>query len=196
MALHTSFLRFLKDEKGQEFSVFKLLISAVIAVVILGLLLSIINSIGLISGAEPQKEAGNTVKAIMRDNATIKASTEVTFDNKNRIINASGISSASGGVLQPNEVCISAGQFTGNTSWVTGEGGSFLEYKGSSAINAVVIAACDNVATINDTYGGDVSESKSSNFGSSIGTDWFNDCACVSDSEAARCCFVAVKRPN
>ena len=193
----SNFNDFLKDRKGQEFDVFKLLISAVVAVVILGLLLSIINSIGIIQGGDPQKEAGSAVKEIMHNNATLKPSSDVTFNNaKNSIINASAISSATSGYIQPNEVCISAGQFKGNSSWAEGEGGTYLEYKGSTQINAIIVATCDSVATIKDIYGGSVNEYMSKNFGSSIGEGWFDHCSCINDEGASRCCFVAVKRPG
>ena len=192
-----NFLRFLRDKRGQEFSVFKLLISAVIAVVILGLLLSIINSIIITGQGDPAEEAGKTVKAIMRENSRLGSSNEVTF-KKNTTINNRNISGATGGVIQSNEVCISQGDFMDNTSWRVSDGGTLLEYVGSDDVKAKLVAACDSVAVIKDEYGG-VQTYMEQVFGSALvnsdGQSFFDDtCGCIANEGANRCCFVAVKR--
>src|SRR3989344_6181859 len=133
MALHTSFLRFLKDKKGQEFSVFKLLISAVIAVTILGVLFSIIFSIIPPGQGEPEKLAGKTVVEIMNDNGTQAQSTPVDFV-KDSVINTRNVSSATNGVLTSNEVCLSTGAFSENPNWEQGPEGVRIAYRGSDTV--------------------------------------------------------------
>jgi len=189
-----NFSHFLTDRKGQEFSVFKLLISAVIAVVILGLLLSIVNSIIITGQGDPAEEAGKTVKAIMRENSRLGSSNEVTF-KKGTTINNRNISGATGGVIQSNEVCISAGDFKENANWTVNDSGTLLEYTGSDDIKAKLVAACDSVAVITDSSQyGDVVTYMSEVFGSSLSGDDFQECGCLEDTGANRCCFVAVKR--
>ena len=178
-------------------------------VLVLFILYYILNSVSVCMGCgsgDPSSEAGKTVKAIMRDNSRLGSSNEVTF-KKGTTINNRNISGETGGVIQSNEVCISAGDFSSDLDWKVNETNTLLQYIGDNpdpimeffginqSVKAKIIATCDSPAFINSTYS-NASYYFTSEFEGQINPDWFSNCGCLTDPKANRCCFVAVKRYN
>ena len=75
------------NQKGQAFSVFKLLIAAVVAVVILTLLLSIIGQINIFGQGEPQEEAEKLVNNLATSRGVVDISGQVVFSSGKSISN-------------------------------------------------------------------------------------------------------------
>ena len=185
---------FLKDKKGQEFDVFKLLISAVVAVVILGLLLSIINIIIPPAQGNPSEEAGKLVQSIVNKPAQLQETQQVTFTN-GKNINARGISLATKGYIEESAVCLSLGDFGERAGWTGGienGNGASISYTASDSLQAKIAAVCDTVSAIQNAPNGDYFTSY---IGSSMKNEWFQSCECLQDAEG-KCCFVALKRTS
>ena len=195
MVSSANFTRFLKDKRGQEFDVFKLLISAVVAVVILGLLLSIINIIIPPAQGNPSEEAGKLVQSIVNKPSQFQETQQVTFTN-GKNINARGIALATKGYIEEGEVCLSLGEFAQRAGWVGGINGqntpsaASITYTASDALQAKIGAVCDTVSAINNAPNGDYFASY---LGSSMKSEWFPTCPCTQQAEG-KCCFVALKR--
>ena len=136
------------NQKGQAFSVFKLLIAAIVAVVILGILLSILNIIPGIGSNNPNKEAGDLLKNIAVNTSSVRVSQEVTFNADNDNINARAVAQAANFVVQTDQVCVFAGQFTDAsvnpfTEDDTDTGRSITYTGTASAVNAAIKGMCD-----------------------------------------------------
>jgi len=175
------------NSSGQAFSVFKLLIAAVVAVVILTLLLSIIGRIDIIGQRDPQEEAGKIVNAIAPQRAVVRISGEVIF-NPNTGISNRGVASATRGSLADNQVCVLVGDFQDEEDRFQYQSGVSVIYTGSSAQNAAIIAICDTgSAMYND-------RDYFRNYTGERGITDARDCGCIDPDFNQKCCVVALKR--
>ncbi|MBU1120385.1 hypothetical protein KJ660_00745, partial [Candidatus Micrarchaeota archaeon] len=95
------------NSKGQEFSVFKLLISAIIAVVILAILLSVIGPLDFFV-TPPQSGANDLIKQITKTPNHEDKSGDVTFKT-NESFNSKSTANASGGAVSEEQVCVHLG---------------------------------------------------------------------------------------
>jgi len=108
------------NEKGQEFSVFKLVIAAIVAVAILGVLLSIMGGL-VLPGSEPGPEITRVVKSLMNAPGQPGKTNPVTFKQDTAITSAAVAEGT--GALGSNQVCFSTGDFEEEKSFeVLGEG--------------------------------------------------------------------------
>ena len=177
------------NNKGQQFEVFKLLIAAVVAVVILTLLLTIIGRINIFGQGNPQDEAGKIVDALTPTRAVPRTSDQVIFNSNDGISNR-GIASKTRGSLSDEQVCVLKGDFSdpddARFQYVPGKS---VIYTGSSQQNAVVMAICDTGSEMatNSTYFDDYTAGK-------ISSSWVSDCGCVNDQFNQKCCVVALKK--
>ncbi len=185
------------NNKGQAFDVFKLLIAAVIAVVILTLLLAIIGRINIFGNADPQTEAGNIVNELVSKRGVLKPSaTEVVFKPSSAISNK-GISDSTKGSLGPEQICVSRGEFgPGNAeeedTRFKGVPGKSVIYQGSSSQNASIVGICDTGSEMAQDLGRYLQDYANNE----IKAEWegVGDCPCITPEFTRRCCVVALKR--
>lgn len=174
------------NQKGQAFDVFKLLIAAIVAVVILALLLEIIKQI-VPPGANPVDKTNDLVKGLSNGNlAQYKLTEKVTFV-RGIILSNLAIANASGGSLQKEDVCVVPGDFDGVTGW-GGTSNISVQYSSPNNLQAIVGAICDNGSRMADP---DYFESYT---GGAIASNWVGSCGCVRADNTQTCCIVAVKR--
>ncbi len=184
------------NQKGQAFSVFKLLISAVIAVVILTLLLSIIAMLGIFEIGDPAEQAGTLVRNLSTSasSATYKTSQDVFFE-KDKGINTRAIAKASGGNIGYEQVCVSAGDFSGEAFWDEGDAPYGIYYRGTERRRAKIGAICDNGSVI-DAEGVNSYFEKFAGGAIDFSEMFSNGCDCISADEDRLCCLVVVKKPT
>lgn len=175
------------NNKGQSFDVFKLLISAVIAVVILSVLMGMISQI-FFNADKPIKIASRMLKDMTGSMYNTVREPSVKF-SPNDSINAASLAEDSGGLLK-DQVCVSIGELTG--PWVQNpisENPLFgATYTGSTTINVKLAGMCgtrtnmkaDLLAGIYDT--------------SDFQGDWFTNCGCLNLAEEVKCCVFALSR--
>jgi len=180
------------NRRGQAFDVFKLLIAAVVAVVILTLLLSIIQRINIFGQGNPQTEAGKIVNDLVRQRGVVNSSGEVVFESNIGVSNI-GIADATRGSLAPSQVCISPGEFEEDNRFEFVPGKSVI-YKGSAKQNASVIAICDTGSAIANYRGRGNYFDDYTRGGIESGWEGVSDCECVNDNFHQTCCVVALKR--
>ena len=131
------------NQKGQAFTTFQLLISAVIALAILVLLLNIIGGLPNLSGGEPSDEATNLVKALVNSPGDLKLSRDIVFRPQTNLT-AKSIA-ASSGVLTEDQICVSTGDFDPENSQFKqiGSEEQIVSYQGSSNVTAKLSVICD-----------------------------------------------------
>jgi len=84
-----------KNKKGQAFSTFQLLIAAVVALALLGVLLPIIMR-NVDIGGDPSQAAQSLLKTQINNPGTLAFTDPVTFSAKNNSLSASGIANDTG----------------------------------------------------------------------------------------------------
>lgn len=84
------------SEKGQAFSTFQLLIAAVVALALLGVLMPIImQALGFIQ-SDPVSAAKTTLRSAYDSPGTIQTTEAVTFSERNKEVSAEGIAEGTG----------------------------------------------------------------------------------------------------
>jgi hypothetical protein len=96
-------LKFSTNEKGQAFSTFELLIAAIVALAILGILLSIVGGINIF-GRNPQDTTVELVKTQMNNNLGGTAYTDTVKFKTNDSLSVYGIAQSAD--LDPNQIYI------------------------------------------------------------------------------------------
>ena len=130
-------------QKGQAFSTFQLLISAVVALAILGLLLTILGQIPFLSTQEPSNEAENLIKSQVGRPGEVLTSVKVTF-TKGDSLNAKAIAEASGS-LPWTQICLSKGEHRDTEGFELTDNSSsnrILRYTGSQ-LTVKLSVICD-----------------------------------------------------
>lgn len=134
-------VKFIRDQRGQAFSTFQLLISAVIALAILGLLLTILGQLPFLNTQKPSTEAENLIKSQVSRPGEVRTSLPVSFQ-KGDSLNTKAIASASG-VLTPGQICLSTGEHVGTEEFsISGGNTKILTYSGSQ-LRVKLSVICD-----------------------------------------------------
>ena len=149
----------LMNQKGQEFSAFKLLISAIVAVAILAILIPLIIGPGL--PQDPNVKVKQLIGQAVSNPSAVQIDNDVTFITDSSI-SAASIMSDSG--YSANQVCMGITKFENQDFRLIGgestESGYYrIMYDGSSdkKVKVIVICDTDSEALVNDIvdYGHD-----------------------------------------
>jgi len=127
-------------QRGQAFDVFKLLIAAVVAIALLAVLLPIIYNIIMIGQNKPTETAVSLVKDSYNKPSLYQSTDNVTF-NESDSLNAKTIASSSR-ILTEDQVCVSAGELSGDPNFSDGANG-IVQYSGKSAKTVKLGIVCD-----------------------------------------------------
>ena len=172
------------NEKGQEFSVFKLLISAVIAIVILTILLQMLGLLGGFGQGNPFEEAKTTLKTATTNVASENPSKVVTFKTGDSV-GAKALATAVD--LSEDQICISLGQFLDDPSGNWEGTGKMVKYTGTGAKKTKWAILCD----VGKDLTGSVTD-----YGSLLEPGWLSDCACAADEYMEKCCVLALVKTS
>ncbi|VVB99289.1 Uncharacterised protein [uncultured archaeon] len=136
-------------EKGQSFDVFKLLISAVVAIAILVLLMNVLNIVPGIGSEEPEKIAEDLIKSKSTQIGS-PGYNNVTFKNGHSL-SAKTLSLKSDG-LSDAQICVLISDSTPNReSFTELSPGKVVQYNGQSPQKARLVVLCDREKDIVDT---------------------------------------------
>ncbi len=127
---------FMLNEKGQEFSVFKLLISAIVAIVILTLLLQILNIIDFNPNTDPANAAENLLKAADSSQYNPKVSDRLDFTNENTI-NTAALAENTG--LSRDQICLAVDE---ELTGFDNSNANSISYTGSSNVRVKIVGIC------------------------------------------------------
>jgi len=127
------------NQKGQTFSVFKLLISAIVAIAILTILFNILGMVNFNPTDSPQAKAIDLVKKAVNPEFTIQKG-KVQFKPKDTI-SAKAIENQGTGY----KICVSEGD-AGNG--FDPANGTLISYTGGAAKNASLMAICGSQKTL------------------------------------------------
>jgi hypothetical protein len=182
------------DNRGQAFSVFKLLIAAIIAIAILVILFRILSSIPNVTGQEdPVEQSAQLVQQLKTKRMYhVKSEQKVKF-KPNGALSARTISELAQAGLTADQICVSAGDYIDKEDlFVTTDDGRRVDYKGKQPMDTRISVICalggpDMLDEIEAEYGdsGDVHIRK-----------WFDgiSCKCFEDDFVEdTCCLVAVR---
>jgi len=137
------------NQKGQTFDVFKLVISAIIAVAILGILVGIMSNI-FTPGQKPIDEAVRLVSTQVNSIGSLASSNEVKFEANDQTMSSYAIADRSG-ALDSSQVCLSIGEYATDSSGSPkfsvedlGDGslGTKLVHNGSTSLQAQLKVIC------------------------------------------------------
>ncbi len=138
------------DQKGQTFDVFKLLISAVIAIAILVILMNILGGIPGIGSDNPEKLAEDTVRGKLNSIGSPGFVNKVVF-KKDDTISARSIALKSE-ALSEGQVCVLVGSKTpNNKSFEETAPGKIITYAGEGQQQTRLMVLCDRESDIEDT---------------------------------------------
>lgn len=170
------------NDRGQAFSTFQLLISAVVALAILVLLLNILGSINIFGTQNPSEEAVNLIKSQINSPAELRTSGNPVTFKKDDSLNAKSIASRSG-VLTESQVCISKGEHEETQEFeFPGIEGEILRYNGSQ-LRVRLSVICDTGTELEEdleSYG--------------LSSDWLSNDACQELTELNQtACVVALR---
>ena len=176
------------NNKGQSFDVFKLLISAVIAVVILSVLMGMISQI-FFNADKPIKIASRMLKDMTGSMYNTVREPSVKF-SPNDSINAASLAEDSGGI-QKDQVCVSVGTLT-DPPWQqssAGENPLFgATFIGSTTINVKLVGMCGTKTNLQTDLGEGTFDT------SDFKGEWFQDCGCFALEDEVKCCVFALSR--
>lgn len=129
------------NSRGQAFSTFQLLISAIIALAILVLLLNIIGGIGFDAGQDPNKAAADLVTSQVNSPSELRTTSNPVSFGRDDSLNVRSIASRSG-VVTADQICISKGDHE-NTEEFEFSSDDVLRYNGSSDLRIKISVLCD-----------------------------------------------------
>ena len=140
------------NEKGQAFSTFRLLISAIVAIFILTFLLQILSIIpDPTPGGQPVEAAATEIDAGINDLKALKTTDRVVFDSEHKIIGVDLLAEKT--TVGESDLCVHPGPFD-----VTGESPEFEEilaykkYKYNGQQKQIKISVlCDREKTLGTT---------------------------------------------
>ena len=142
--------------RGQAFSTFQLLISAIVAVTILVILLHILGLVRPPGTSEnPSETMATIVKEAVNSLATPKGGGTVTMFKANSMVTSEAVANKADVGLEPEQICISPGEFMSDTeiiapgergsdpskNWEAFDDGSKVEYRGSKKMLALLWCA-------------------------------------------------------
>ncbi len=171
------------DSKGQAYSVFKLLIAAVVAGAILLILLQTLQVLPSIGSQNPNSSAANSVKSKINEPGLPQTLENISFNN-NDSLNAKTIASQSKALSQ-EQICVKVSDEVPNAENFEELGeDQVINYKGSFAQNVRLIVMCDRQDELSDSWD---SYKYSDTYG--IGPD---DCGYDGVNGSSKACFVAI----
>lgn len=129
------------NQKGQGSSVFQLLIAAVVALAILGVLLSIIGGLPNVN-QDPIKAARTALKDAVTTQGAPAYSPKVTLTEAKTIFTSRAVTPEDLGV-PPERVCVGVEKSL-KSSFKETTPGKILTYKGSGSLQVVIGALCDD----------------------------------------------------
>jgi len=138
------------NQKGQEFSVFKLLISAIIAIVVLTLLLQILNIIDFNPNTDPSKAAENLLNDMDSSTYTEKVSKKLDFKKENSI-SAAALANNVG--LDNEQICLGlASDLESTGDFVLNQTHSLITYNGDSSVRVKLAGICAPESQLDETF--------------------------------------------
>jgi hypothetical protein len=138
-------LRYIKtNEQGQSFSVFKLLISAIVAFAVLSILLTILPNPRF--GRDPGDIAKSMISERLRNPGALARSDVITFETDSALA-PSALTEGTG--ITRNQVCVSMGEYASDESDFEFIGKS-LYYRGTSPLDARISVMCDRAAMLQE----------------------------------------------
>lgn len=194
------------NSKGQAFSTFQLLISAIIALTILVILLSVLGIIPSFFNISqnPAEAMVDKIKEARNKPATPVHGGKVNFTSKNRTVTTEGIASVSDIGLEKEQICLSPGQYMAQTEvirkgqesskekqWAVVEDGSRIIYNRDN-VQVTFTVICHSSATRLKTY---IEE----DLPGEIKVDWMDSgsfrCKCLDDElfKDQTCCLIVLK---
>jgi len=185
------------NQKGQAFSVFKLLIAAIVAVVILGILLNILNIIPGLGQNNPNAEAATLIKNISNNTTNVQTSRDVQFNSQNNNLNARAIAQAADFVVQTDQICIFSGQFYTDdeeSKIFTETGGTSITYTGTaSSVNAAIKGMCDRGSFYTDVeFDTFITDPDMEAYGPE--GEFSESCGCIAEDNPGKCCVLLLVR--
>ncbi|MCX8190446.1 MAG: hypothetical protein N3F05_04445 [Candidatus Diapherotrites archaeon] len=193
------------NSKGQAFSTFQLLISAIIALAILVILLSVLGIIPNLFNISqnPVDAMVDKIKDARNKPAVPVQGGKVNFTKDNRTVTTESIASVSGVGLEKEQICLSPGQFMGQAEiiskgqdgskekqWTVVEDGSRITYNKDN-VQTTFTVICHSSATRLKTYiEEDLPEIK---------VEWMDSgsfkCKCLDNEQFKEqpCCLIVLK---
>lgn len=154
------------NDRGQAFSTFQLLISAVVALAILVLLLNIMGSLPDFGNRSPSEEAVNLIKSQINSPAELRTSGNAVTFKKDDSLNTKSIA-ANSGVLTQSQICISRGDHEETQEFeFPGTEGEILRYNGSQ-LRVRLSVICDTGTELESDLGSN-----------GLDSSWLNNDAC------------------
>ncbi|MBN2127594.1 MAG: hypothetical protein JW703_04360 [Candidatus Diapherotrites archaeon] len=164
------------NEKGQAFSVFKILIAGIVALAILGILLPLLGGI-VTPQSDPKDIAQTLVKNNYSSRYTLSKSSQDVIFKKGSELSSKGIVEKVPALL-PEQICVSAGEYADREIFTVSSGGTLMIYDSPSSQSFKIAVFC---ATGEDL------ESELSDRNLDIALD----CDCTSSDNAGDvCCLV------
>jgi hypothetical protein len=175
-----------KDNKAQAFSVFWLLVAAIVAAVILVLLLNTMGVLNLSRGTDPTEGAARIVMKTL-DKEGMLDEAKVLF-TPNTTVTSVGIAGRAKANLSAKQICISAGMFKNATKSYFKESPdkTLLSYTGASPLQIRIVGFCAD---------GWALAKNANKYFESVGVrkEWVEECPCVTQPvlRTQKCCFIA-----
>jgi len=136
------------NQRGQEFSVFKLLISAIVAIVVLTLLLNILGIVNFNPNTDPSKSAVNLLTSMDSSQYQEKVSARIDFTKENSI-NAKSLAKEMG--LDEEQICLAVQ--TDLESDGFSSNGKLIRYTGSNSVRVKLAGICAEGTDFADAEG-------------------------------------------
>lgn len=183
------------SEKGQAFSVFKLLIAGVVAVVILAILMQIIGQL-VFTQTDVNEQVTRKLKTQTNNLGSPGVIKKVSFTSENAVLDNRTIALASD-VITPDQVCVSLGYYKGREDSGFQEivAGKKLQYSGSGTRNVNIIIFCDSAEEIADSLG----EYENASGSVKMSADWLTECktaGTLDETSTAVYCLIALKEAS
>lgn len=140
------------NQKGQAFSVFELMIAAVVAFAILIVLFMVLNQIGTPTGQDAKNVVANAIKSISPSGDVSTTEFELGGSGSNSV-SSSDLTDKTG--LDEKSMFFAIGQFGGSSSAgavSVASDGSALLYNGTTKIRVKARVVCKQTGTALDSY--------------------------------------------
>ena len=130
------------DNRGQAFDSFKLLIAAIVAIAILGVLMPIIAQIGGFIPSDPTASIARQLTNTINSPGTLKVTEKLTFSRDVSNISAKAIANEAS--ISPDQICFSLGAYAERGFTIMGEGKTkSIVWNGSGTITVKAYVICD-----------------------------------------------------
>lgn len=176
------------NSRGQAFSAFQLLISAVVAVAVLGVIMTIL---GIVEPPtqDPSGAAVSTLQTLINQPGTLQ-NTETVIFQKNSTISAEALADQVS--LTPTQIILDLGVFKDDSSQrfkLFGDetsGKTVLQWQGELSREAKLAVLCATNGESLATYAGDYEDQDA--------LYEVDDYGCYGQSDSGRCCLIQLRR--